>query len=289
MSHRLPNPFLARPESYRGGTSIGVEEYPGFHTAGDREIALAYAYAKTPPPPTVREGDFPVLIGLDMRGYERLLDYDAVISLLPVVQTMLEEAPTLDDWYEILEISYAEAEVDFPPSAAAHAFQVALSHIIEGGGIDPDSFADTREYTTFRDDILNLPGNNFQGAEKHLSPFTRKVLMGAVQQYRYLDDVPEERVVSVEILQPMWDEILRFDEDEKVDLLDDLGWNLTHEDDVAEFSVPIKVLVDFEWPRNPGARIEYHGTSLYNLLAAAPGLREDIEPSVPQMPEIPEL
>jgi len=284
VTHRRRNEFYAKPESHRGGVSIGVAEYPGFHTSSDPDTALAYAYAKTPP----EEETFPVVVGLDMQGYERLLDYDTVMSVLPVVRDMLSQAPSLDDWYEMME--FHSPDYNPPESAGGFAFQVTLGAIMESGAIDPEVFEDETEYQVFRDDILEIPPGALgkQGAEAYLSPLTREILMDAVQQYRYLDNIPEARIVSVTLIQPMWPDIIEFDDEQKGEDLEELGWNYVHWDDVGMFSVPRADLVRMEWARPRGARIEFHGTSLPNLLNAAPDLTSEILAKLPEMPGIPE-
>jgi hypothetical protein len=119
-----------------------------------------------------------------------------------------------------------------------------------------------------------------------------KMLIEAFGQCRYLTDVPDERLLKVEYMAPFFAQVIDPDgeEDETIEETAEAGYAFVESDrtDLDESRVtawekPVSELPLFgdraHWKvfGGPGTfqpRLEYHGTSLKNLLTAAPWLAD---------------
>ncbi|MBW2672224.1 MAG: hypothetical protein JRD89_02260 [Deltaproteobacteria bacterium] len=207
------NEFQARPTDFAGGVTMGVSQYPGFHTATGEETTYAYAQQKAvsgilagaladltaEDVPSVRLEDYPVVVALDMAGLSPRIDYDAVHFVQPqlwdLAENIIAEAAredispltALDDYVE-----YGEQEpAPMPDDVTDHLYQF-------GAAVMSDPSGALRAFAEEQDDpnafLIRLA--NRQLPDEALADITG--------QFRYTEDVSSERVVSVAYLRPWW-------------------------------------------------------------------------------------
>lgn len=274
MRHRR-NPFLARPEKFRGPQTFGTRSHPGFHTCREPGLAVPYAQFKGGDialPVWFRVlRDYPVIVGLDMRGFKAVLDFDAVKTSMPYLVDAAREAVRRAAWPdERLDVLEEMAEEERDPAIPLHQVRnvVTALFLVFCQRID-DPVRGLAAFVRGLDDPGRFIG---ELAEHRISD---EDLMEIVGQYRYLDDVPEDRVVSVDYMTPFWHEVLDPDARgarERIAQLRSEGWSVVTPESLFEDRVPLRLARTWSQPV-AGARIEYHGTSYRNLLEAAPHLR----------------
>ncbi len=283
-----PNVFRARPEEFAGRVTHGVVRYPGFHTASDPETTFPYAQYKAVPddldeemdvlaPDEVTIGDYPVVIALDMRGMKRLVDYDAVEYVKPVLtdiakQIVREGGDPMDELVSYVESGdYGERGV--PDNVMQWLFEHGTQAQIDPSGALLSCAEEQRDPSAFIRAVAD-------------GSITDEKLAIITGQFRYDQDVPSSRITKVSYLKPWFPRVFYCTAAENeadcelVDALSDAGWSTVDEDDILS-----GVLYDdrhdvFERDAPYTARIEYHGTSYRNLIKAAP----DIDWPVPPHP-----
>lgn len=280
-SRRTHNPFLAKPTNYEGGTSIGVDTHPGFHTARDIETTLPYVYGKSGPASESDAADglygYGGVVALDMRGYTPHLDWDAEETVIPAIADILDAAPSLEDLEDLYESGDIVNE-DVVRNAVQLAFFNTIGQVLEHP-LDLSLFEDEDEYARFREEV------NFDNP----SDWAKRIIMNSVGQYRYLEDVPESRIVAAWVFQPIYPEIVDTYRDERLmGALEDAGWVFATEDELAWRETPSRSIQVYSADARPGARIEYHGSSWRNIVTAAPFLADMFDPSDFPLPLPPE-
>jgi hypothetical protein len=288
-----PNDFLARPGQKGGEPTLGTHRYPGFHTARDREVTVPYAQQRVIAPHSEPEDtlqDFPVIVELDMDGLTRLPDYDAIMFASEPVSIVAIEALKSDDPAAFLQ-SYAEmGESELRSFSGGDDVVEALA---EGFWSNVSSAADGLS------DMLVLA---LLGEDKDLSAaqamdvlkrLARKkpdpeIVMELIGQYRYEQDVPTSRIVDVDYLKPYWPEVIDASEEpgeEEAMRVEALGYEVVDVDSADNRQIGVVTSPAFAARarrRRKPKRLEYHGTSLLNLLSAAPELgRKLVRPPPP--------
>jgi hypothetical protein len=280
-------PFLAEPPIPQSESYGGVVEFPGFHTAGTFEIAAAYATGRVSYSMTEDvDGshyvtDYPVVIQLDMSGYDPQSDYDAEEIVKQPLGWHLRE---LIDSHNLTLSSTDEEIIE-----AGEEF-IDMSTPSSDETTDWEKPYDVIFKVTFRymhDALPSLISNDrFPELVRtyiETGEIDSSFLMAAADQYRYTEDVDEERVQAVWFVQPIAEEALTYDNDEDEEFAASWeGFDLPHEDDLMsaydEFQYTSELV--YGTPQDGG---QYHGTTYHRLLQAAPGLAESL-PAPPSPP-----
>jgi len=289
------NPFLAKPEKFHGRPAGGTHQLPGFHTASDRDQALPYAHQKggsmdaDGPREDCKEcddgrcpaclsrwriNDYPVIVAVDMSGIEPEHDVDARY-VLENLMGIAREALRSDD-----PIDYFQGdgcvESETPGSVEVALFQSMARHEEDPAGQFGSFLEDMPE-----DEVLGVIRSVAAGGRE-----ASRIVMRMIGQFRYLQDVPSDRIISVDYVKPIWDELLDFqgkeEDEEKAVALEANGWDVLDLDDVYSNSVHGDYERVLERLAPPDARIEWHGTCYRNLLLAAPELVDRLP--VPPLP-----
>lgn len=289
------NEFLARPATFRGGMTMGVSEYPGFHTAGSEETTYAYAQQKAVPravadmlmpgqaPAEVRLDDYPVVVTLDMAGFKQHVDYDAVHFVQPRLWDLANEIIRQARADGTEPLATLAEYVEFGEESREWTPEDAVSYLYEYGSKvteEPSSalleFAEEQPY----------PNEFLRRLAARKLP--DEALADITGQYRYLDDVPSERILSVGYLKPWWPDVLdwEIDEDDAAlsEALEAAGWNVIGMEMVLSSDLYVEGNVVYRRQIPDSARVEYHGTTYHNVRSAAPEL-ELPEPPLPFTPD----
>lgn len=289
------NPFQALPKKFHGRPAGGTHLLPGFHTAAQRDQALPYAHQKGGAmdawidepcdqcdgdscPACVaryRIDDYPVVVAVDMSGLEPEHDVDARHVLKNLVDAA-RDALKSDDPIRYFSPDASNVESETPSSVETALFQAVARHEEDPAG-------------SFGSWLEDLPEDKALAAIKTVAAGGRaaeRILMDVIGQFRYLDDVSADRIVSVYYVTPFWDELLDYQgregDDDLAAALEAAGWEVLDIDDVYTGSVHPKFTHAWERPISPNARIEWHGTGYRNLLSAAPELAKKLpKPPLP--------
>lgn len=277
------NPFLAQPTAHRGLVMAGVLTHPGFHTGSSLSICQPYAQAKVLdylPDTWGKElqrhvmRDYPVIVELDMHGLPFEIDYDAANWFNDAVQAAISESEDYDDLYSYLD--FAATEEEMPETMIEALFYLS--------GAKPD-----RAVYNLRDWLQNQkdPYEAFARVKKDGIP--DDLLAQVSGQFRYTQDVPTGRIVAVNYIRPVFDYLFpHYDDpewhfDKVIERIESLGYDTVTLENVYDGSevltVAHRIGMTKLW-READQRIEFHGTSLSNLLAAAPEL-EGLLPTPP--------
>lgn len=284
----LKNPFLRKPEGkHHGPVAGGVHPYPGFHTASDMDVTAPYAQMKgvdevDAPDDECEEcegdgcpecvslystPDYPVVIGVDMQGLKPEPDYDAIHLSLDALRVVAGEALGSGEdplqWLDSIE----GLDPDEPPDSV----EGMLFHRFTTCVMDPGR--------CLLSVLEDLPPEEVEQSLKEIvkgGKKAKRLAMKVVGQFRYTQDVPDDRLVSVAYMKPFWPHgVLDVDESEEmVEALVAAGWDPITRDDADTFDPEFKTV--WKARKGPGARVEYHGTSYRNLLLAAPWLAAEL-------------
>jgi hypothetical protein len=280
---RQAMPFVPKPDLPSHEIDyIGTSKYPGFHTTSSYENASFYALNRVVESFTEEENgvhyttDYPVIVALDMSGLEKKVDYDAVQYTLETLKVHLNE----------LKKELNENSTDEEINSAIQAFldgidfQEGSASYFSGVG-HPFAYI-TEEAWTFRDPLSNVVDNPALPEAIRQYLITGKwdndsLLMEMAQQYRYTEEVTEDRIRAVYYLMPIAEDVTTMEDDEDDTTLEKRwpGFDILFEDDILNRSFsPRATLVWGELPDN----VEYHGTTYKRLLSAAPSLENALPP-----------
>ena len=285
--HREParNPFLARPTKHYGSGTVGVATHPGFHTGSSMGVCQPYAQAKVEefvPDSWGKElqthtmRDYPVIIELDMQGLPFTIDYDAANWFGDAVKRAIEESEDFDALDS--HFDFGDSEEEMPSSMIEALFYLS--------GAQPH-----RAVYNLRDWLLQQqdPYESFAKIKKEGLP--DELLAHVSGQFRYTQDVPSGRVVTVHYIRPVFNYLFpHYDDpdwhhDKIIDRIEAAGYDVVTLENVYDNSEVLNVVksIDVSQKLFPAEnqRIEFHGTSLRNLLSAAPELK-DILPLPPK-------
>lgn len=276
------NAFQAQPSGFSGPPSMGAAARPGFHTGGSLSICQPYAQQKMTNLLPVDWDldlqrplhDYPVIVELDMQGLPFEIDYDAAHWFSDAVEAALEYERTFDDFESSLDT--ATTEEDLPESMIAALFYLS--------GARPE-----RALYNLRDWLREQPDPEKAYTRLREEGISDELLATVSQQFRYTEDVPSGRVVAIHYVRPVFDYLFphyedpEYEHDEIIDRIEGRGYDTVSLENVYEFQEVMTVVRHIRIPRlwnESRKRLEFHGTSLGNLLLAAPELREML-PSPP--------
>lgn len=292
--------FEAQPKTFAGRPMRGVESLPGFHTSSNPVVAYTYAQAKIDTKNihlNYKINDYPIIITLDMSRLEPLLDYDTDITCRKNYKNELfyyflhDRIPSSNKGVMLARLkdyllgcykkqkpsseNLAELHYIYPGSDSIDWLFVyhmkdwfdypcvALMELIKKSPYSLDSF------------LEKLLNNNLQ--------FSDEELMSLTKQYRYIADIEEERIMEIDYIKPLYNHIIinKIDPWDIVDYDVDFVKNLENNnfEYILEKSKEPEWTIVYSW-KNPkqhkSPRIEYHGTTYCNLIAAAPKLAKQL-------------
>lgn len=268
-------PFLADPPETR--SYIGISEYPGFHTTEDFSVATMYALGKVDPEESSNDThyvkDYPVVVALDMTGFQPKTDYDAVEIVKEVLEIHLKKLVGL-------------LEDDFSDSNIGSKTQEFVEY-----GMTQTDFQPTTSREFLSSDIFNyMEEPLFMLIDKPYYPdivrgfaetgnISDQALMDATAQFRYTEDVDEKYITAVYYIKPVSD--LVEDDDESADFKWE-GFDIIDYDSAyGGYWSPKQTLVYGKEQEG----VQYHGTTYLRLKQSAPALDLPRPPSPPYFGE----
>jgi len=291
------NVFQAKPVKFRGRKMLGVVTHPGFHAAGSAEITFPYAHAKVEwelpseaasvkPDWDYPLSDYPVIVEIDTQGLSPLPDYDAEeawrASILNFLAVFEED---YEGWQPVRSLEKYTDRYWEPPNQESASRVVDALFILSQQ--DPDVFGALR----FLEYLQSYPedeGDRRLRKIMRTGELSTTALMAICDQYRYLEDVSQSRIMSVFYMTPYFDRLFDWHEEELLEnrepWITKAGYDIITTDDLYNNVNPTKLKTVFERPksgRGQGVlfeagevipRYQFHGTSYENLLLAAPEL-----------------
>jgi len=286
------NPFLPKVDFY-GQSSRFKEWEGGFHVADTLETAVPYAQQKWKTGP-FGERDFPVIVELDVTGFPILADIDARRAALGLFR---DAVTGVDNLFEFLDRVEQIAEIPRTPedfqvgdnadSALFSCFSISNNPVAAARVLGADfTEQDFALFYQIGEKLLR------EGEEAPLSREEDEFLVAVFGQARFMVPITDARILRVLYMAPYFPTVVfeeQFDEeayggDAAVLEAADEGYNFV-EIDYPEQSPstsiawqrPVEDLpMGFEAP--VPKRTMYHGTSLSNLLRAAPWLSSKLAP-----------
>ena len=291
-----------QPQPPEPHPSTGVAEYPGFHTANDIEIAATYATSRQlqlAGNGTIAPGDFfrswdgeretiidageqgfvsdyPVIVELDMRGLEKLTDYDAeqlvrFDAIADDLESTVGSGPFASD--QIADALEQIEEFEFQQDIS----EVPTDGLSWVGSLFAGRFYDADAIRRVFEANPQLAAD-FATAVIAGGPYDPAALMLAVGQFRYLERVAARRVLAVHYVKPVASELF-IDDGEHDDVEDRWpGFTIGEYTDFAP-----RFDITEVWRRRAVPDPEFHGTSFARFGLAAPGVRRHL-PMPPSPP-----
>lgn len=279
------NALMAKPDKYHGMTMSGVVTHPGFHTGSSMTVCQPYAQAKVSellPNSWGRElqrhvmRDYPVILELDMQGMPFTIDFDAANWFNDAVQKAISESEDFDSLVSYLD--FKDTEEELPDTMLEALFYLS--------GANPD-----RAVYSLRNWLQDQPDPEEAFARIKRDGLPDELLAKVSGQFRYVDDVPSGRIVTVHYIRPVFDNLFPHYEDPDwhhdkiIERIEALGYDTVTKENIYNGSEVLSVVqtVDVGPKLFPveNQRIEFHGTSWLNLLSAAPELA-DVLPLPPK-------
>jgi len=279
------NALLAKPTKHYGPAMSGVATHPGFHTGSSMSICQPYAQAKVSdfaPDSWGKElqrhvmRDYPVILELDMQGLPSEPDYDAANWFNDAVQQAISESDDFDALDNHLD--FAATEEEQPSSMLEALFYLS--------GANPD-----RAVYGLRDWLQRQPDPDAAFAKIKKDGLPDELLAQVSGQFRYTEDVPTGRIVAVHYVQPVFNylfphyEDADYHHDKIIERIEAAGYGTVSLADVYDSHEVLTVVKSFDVSPKlfpvKDQRIEFHGTSWRNLMAAAPQLA-DVLPLPPK-------
>lgn len=281
---RTALPFLARPpevDSYKG-----IRTYPGFHTTSDYTVAALYALGKIINLIEEDENgvnhvsDYPVVVALDMSSFEKDVDYDAVEMVMETLkyefQAVLEHVDDISNDDEILdamrtEVDNSSAEMEIQNNILNTLSEETFSHF-------KTPLAQVYDHPRILEAIREFAQYN---------EVPKDILMEATKQYRYLEDINEDRIRAIWFVTPVAEEQANYQDDDYNEAVLQAKWpgfDILSDDEVLGGRYnPAMTLV---YGQDGEANVEYHGTTYTRLVQAAPEIAGKISPP-PSPPYLP--
>lgn len=282
--------FKWQPENV-GPKYKGIIEYPGFHTTDTFNIAAMYAVGRVHQSYTEEdeEGfpfvtDYPVVVSVDMLGFEPKVDYDAVKMVLDTLNTQL------GDFVQDLEEGATDSDIEHKLQRYVDYTDYADMDDAAHGALD---FLSQQTFAHFNNPIEYINGlpdaAQIIREYKQTGKIPDEVLMQATEQFRYTEDVSEGRIRAVWYVRPVADVVALIDGDDESASYP--GFDIIDEDSAYGGGwSPDAQLVYEETPKEqlglpgvdePERRVEYHGTTYKRLLQIAPELNLPEPPNPP--------
>jgi hypothetical protein len=278
---------------------MGVHSHPGFHTAAEPETTYAYAQQKAVPedldeeldewgPSGIQLNDYPLVVTLDMKGLQRLSDFDAHAF---IKERMVDEAKWIVEELEygkeedqgdvrLIARGFCESQDYTNDDAPVHSYNVIRWLYRLGAPALHDPVCALADYL---ETIKSKKAAMRFCAELADGRVADNALAAIAGQFRYLEDVPTSRIVAVEYLRPIFPRMFDYeapDHDEDLaGALEDAGWAVWDFNEAVSDTIPELSTTVYERKPPKNARIEYHGTTYRNLRAAAPELELPEPPS----------
>lgn len=274
----------------------------GFHTALKRDLVIPYAQMKWDNDPD----DYPVILTFDMTGLTRFTDIDVrraadmffehcAVSQYRVGREDVDSEQILDSLSLDLENTEDEGapesgddalnamwRLSGSPSVRENALRLALEWIGNSG---------------LRLEHMYDIGKRLAKDERaKLEPREEGMLIEVFGQCRYLFDIPDDRLIKVEYMAPFFAQVIDpdgGDDDDTLKEAAEAGYSFVDRTELYEHrtkawersrsELPLleatvgRSRTSRSWEQQ---RIEFHGTSLKNLLSAAPWLA-DVLPDPP--------
>ena len=262
------NPLLCRPP--KGVHGLGVAagrraqqvlgrpvtdaDYEGVHTTSSLEIAASYAIATADKARVEHDEDaYPVVLALDVSGLEALPDIDALV----------EAADMLGD--KGIRRQYEGEDLDYAMSGDTEQYESSME------------IGNTVAYTVFQQrGFIPAAFDDDDDAFQHwvnYGEYPPWVAINLVNQKRYMTDIGIDRLVSVLAVQPWYEEILGFyddeDEAEKIEAIEAQGYAVVT---IEDQEIEAKTKEVARGPA-PNTNVEYHGTSSWHAMRAFPELQ----------------
>ena len=270
---RLSMPFLADPPVPQSEKYKGIIEFPGFHTTDLFDVAAAYAASRVLGSMTGEDEseihyvtDYPVVVQLDMSGYEPQTDYDAEKVVKEVLEVHIKDLGNITENSTDEEI-YDEA-----------IKLIEFGDFSDGDYIDYSNPSEMLSYNTFNymnnplAGIVEEPGfGEFVRNYLQTGKMDPQMLMKATDQYRYTEDVNEDRITAVYYITPLSSTMSTYEDDEEEINGSWPGFDIPFEEDMmVDYYSLTTDLVYGEVKEGP--QYQYHGTTYKRLLSAAPEL-----------------
>lgn len=285
----------------------------GFHTALKRDLVIPYAQMKWDNDPD----DMPVILTFDMQGLTRFTDIDVRRAA-----DMFFEHCLLHRYYpvedgnaeQILEYLQVDMEEINPPGASLPGDDALNSMWRLSGSPSVGENALGLAVSWIGNSILRLEhlydiGKRLAKDERaKLSLAEEEMLITAFGQCRYMADIPDARLIKVEYMAPFFAQVIDpdgGDDDDTIKEAEEAGYAFVEVDrsELDEYrtkawerkrsELPLieatvgRSRTSRSWEQQ---RIEYHGTSLKNLLKAAPWLVDVLpDPPSPCMSSVEEI
>lgn len=283
------NKFKAKHHITPARLMPGVHSHPGFHTTNSLEIAGLYAIVRCND--SEHEGsysfhfvlDYPVVAILDMRGFKKHLDYDADITVREVLEDQIK--CIVDEHVDI--INYDDKQIQNIVWRECDSYESCFGDVNRGLNVIDAYSAHIYNFMEFPLRIISEENWTPQIIKEYAKTrrFPDWVLMYITGQYRYLQDIPEDRVMGLYYLRPLSPDSFDYEDDvskwpgfdcENIFEIDVYSptYTLVYGRDVLED----KQIDIFE--HTPG--VEYHGTTLSLFKKAAPVIGSNLpEPPCP--------
>ncbi len=295
------NKFLAKPNIFYHERMPGTETHPGFHTSDIFDIACMYALARCSNSlDEVNEFhyvyDYPVVAVIDMRGLKKHLDYDTDVTARYIFEDSIEcivnEYPGIENFSDDEIFNIINREV------------YSLNEGFSGSSL-PDNSVDAYMYSVFDPSCFTVARLvDYDWAPKIIRKYAETktipdwVLMCITGQYRYIEDVDENRVIGVYYITPLSTHVF-FEEEEEKEIKEKRKWpgfDCPYIYDILErYYSPGITLVYGEDVLNEKQIdifghepiLEYHGTVLSLFRKAAPEISKMLPepPCPPYRPE----
>lgn len=262
---RTRNEFLARPRE-RVDRSVGTIKYPGFHTTKNFNSAACYGLIKSTygdklKNHTMYATDYPVVVGLDMSGLEKLTDFDANKFYGPILEEDIFRISTIGENPLVEEIIEISQEI-IDEREASH---LELKETV-------NNFSDWAQSVIYNENpLLNLKKNeNFLELiieSLETKKISNEMLMLATDQYRYMKNVSEKRIINIHYVKPIIDGgIIQKGENIKQTKEHWPHYEALTYKNYMTYVPKRKLIHDV----NNCSELEYHGTTYNRLLKAAP-------------------
>jgi hypothetical protein len=276
----------------------------GFHTALKRDLVIPYAQMKWDNDPD----DYPVILTFDMTGLTRFTDIDVrraadmFFEHCAVNQYHVgREDVDSDQIIEALQLDVEEEDPDNSPQPGDDA-QNAMWKMSGSPSVQDNALRLALDWirgSGLRLERLYEVGKILAKDERaKLEPSDEEMLIEAFGQCRYMFDIPDDRLIKVEYMAPFFAQVIDPDGDEDEAIEEAAGggysfieWGRSEIDESREtaWERPPSELPLFGKVADPrvygggpfkSKRVEFHGTSLKNLLMACPWL-VDVLPDPP--------
>jgi hypothetical protein len=271
----IMNPFGGNKIPQKQDMGALKEMYSGVHTTDDKKLAMIYANDRA------NQSDPPVVLEIETGGLKPHADVDAV-AFMPVITTMYNDAVQhFDDMLKSKIEMYSDLQKSSAPGNFLDSFVNEIRKELENntGNFDNETPSDVSGIISEQAKRADLNAlSDFYPDDKKFMKALQDILKnGKVEQgfaayvtnqYRYLEEIPDVRIMAAYTFKPFDSGDIRSDYEEE-------------SDKEQNESDPVKITyedIDYGWLmnsvgfkemwRNPhpihlkNSRIQYHGTTM---------------------------